>query len=346
MIKVGILTYLRAYNYGACLQAYGLQQALKKLWKYSEVIQYNDLQLKKNYKSIFHSKKYLKLFRFLLKPILIYKIKLKYTKFDNYISKKITLSKDKINKNQLKELNSYYDYFITWSDQIWNFNINNKDTSYLLDFVTKNRKKISYAASFWKKYQESWEMDLYRRYLSQYSHISVREKCGKDIIHKIGCTGEVHIDPVLLHDREFWLAEIDKIPYIGGDYIVTYYIQRPTKSYDIAKKIAQEKKYKLIHIGNNNFWGKYDAVLNHLWPTEFLNVLANAKHIITTSFHGLAFAIIFQKNFHYELSQDNTNTNARLENLIKLLNLERREITPNYQFDSKDIQEWGGLKIF
>lgn len=342
--KIGILTFHKAHNYGACLQAFALQKALDKLGLNNEIIDYRNSYLKKVY-NIFHFNGFKKIlnsiYRFISHPDFIFSLKWKYIRYKDFL-KKNTIQSKPIERKNLYKLNGAYDYFLTGSDQIWNLKLSNTDTSYMLDFVTENKKKKSYAASFGKEKHSQNEVEIYKRYLWQYNSLLVREESGKNILEDLKCKSSVVLDPVLLHDKKFWLNYIDPTPIVAGDYIVTYFIQEPTLSYEFAKQIAKNNNSKIVHINTGEVGKKYkdSTYYNSLWPQEFLNVIANASSIITTSFHGLSFAILFNIPFWYELHGQEPNTNARLSHLANIVSVNKQEITSTTTYNPNNIINW------
>ena len=179
-MNFGIITFHRAVNYGAVLQTYALQEALRNLNIDSEVIDYRDNIIDNRFK-FFYDKSLKKLVKdFIYFPIFYRKNK----KFEKFIEGNIVTTKKIIRNcdelNQLKE----FDQYITGSDQVWNYRLTNWDEAYFLDFVKDNKKKNSYAASFGMNEIPKKEQEKYKSLLSQFNHISVREENGIEIIHK------------------------------------------------------------------------------------------------------------------------------------------------------------------
>ena len=159
MKKVATVTFHMAWNYGAILQAYALQQALLGLEYDSEVWNYDCKKISDCY-SILDTTG-LKAF---IKSILMYRSKKKKKKnFKRFVAENIRLT-EKITKNNRSEIAKQYNAFIVGSDQVWNYKITGGDGAYFLDFVPERRKRLSYAASFGIKEipeeRKSFPMDL------------------------------------------------------------------------------------------------------------------------------------------------------------------------------------------
>ena len=196
--KIGILTYHRAYNYGAVLQAYALQSAIQNINYNVEIIDYCCDYIEK----IGSEKSIKNIIKFILSGRRINQTKKKFVKFRN---DKLNLSNNDFNRDTIKEIADLYDIYIVGSDQVWNYQGSNFDKTYFLDFVKQNTKKKSYAASFGiSKIPPKYEKE-YIRLLNKFSDISVREKQGINIINNLlGKDCELVLDPTLLLSKKEW----------------------------------------------------------------------------------------------------------------------------------------------
>ena len=312
-MNFGIITFHRAVNYGAVLQTYALQEALKNLNIDSEVIDYRDNIIDNRFK-FFYNKSLKKLVKdFIYFPIFFRKNK----KFEEFIEDNIVTTKEIIrNYNELNQLKEFEHYRLT-----------NWDKAYFLDFVKDNKKKNSYAASFGMNEIPKKEQEEYKSLLSQFNHISVREENGIEIIHKLinkDIDVDVDVDPTLLLKKEEWI-KIAKKPK-EKDYILIFVMQKNESTFKFAERLAQKTNCEIIYIADSikrRVNGKYKYILS---PTEWLGYFLNAKYIVTNSFHGLAFSINLNKDFFVELQRPPATGNSRLENMLDLLNLRDRQI--------------------
>ena len=231
-MNVGITTFHRAVNYGAVLQTYALQKALEKINVKSEVIDYRDNIIDNRFKFFYN--KSLKRF---VRDLLYYPVfSSKNKKFESFL-KTYVKTTDKIYTNfeQLKTLQNF-DKYITGSDQVWNYKLTKWDKVYFLNFVQDNNKKCSYAASFGLNEIPSTEIQEYKKLLSQFNHISVREKKGEEIIYNLlERKAMVDLDPTLLLDKKEW-SSIAKVPK-EKEYILVFVMQKNNSTF----KFAEEK---------------------------------------------------------------------------------------------------------
>ena len=188
MKKIGIITFHRALNYGAKLQAYALQETLKAEYDVS-IIDYRCPFIENIYYNPFFKKK--KSIKFLIKNILCYK-KLKqlniakkqlYDEFLKFDLQYLNISSKKYLPENIAEANNEYDYFIAGSDQIWNLRLTGRDWNYFLEFAD-NSKKYSYAASFGGGIQDEDIIDIANR-LKTFQSLLVRERSGVNIINYV-----------------------------------------------------------------------------------------------------------------------------------------------------------------
>lgn len=223
--------------------------------------------------------------------------------------------------------------FITGSDQVWNLNIHEGDTSYMLDFVVDSRKKGSYAASFgYSEIPEKFK-ETTKKCLKDFYYYNVREKEGKDILYNlIGRESQVVVDPTLLLEKNDY-SNIIKETNFKGQYIFIYNLTQSPSLIKFAKDFAENKGLKVVCINTNHKKEEGCININDASPQEFLGYLKNSEYVVTSSFHGMIFSLIFNKQFFYELNNKKSNNNSRLINLARLLGIEDREIKLEKSFE-------------
>lgn len=315
-MRVAIITFNHSLNYGAILQAYALQETINRegIAK-ATVIDYTpDFVNKKNktLKSFFYEK---------ATSIIYKKRKIAARKFfENHIN----LTDRKIKRKELINLNGFFDCFISGSDQIWNYKITKFDKSYFLDFVD-NKKKIAYAASFGFSKLPQDKVNAYNKLLSEYEYISVREKCGIQIVQEVLKKNvECLLDPTFLLNRKEWL-KIAKLPK-EKDYILIYLMGKSDSILRFAQNLSKKTGCTIIWINGGIREKIHAKKIRSASPEEFIGYFENAKYIITNSFHGLAFAINFNKLFFIEKRDKKIDVNSRFENILDLFNLNERII--------------------
>ena len=325
-MRIGIITYHRAKNLGAMLQSYALQKIVENKVGECEIIDYRNEKLEDNYriKKIRQEKG----IKNKIKNILYKNKNKKFEKVrDNFLNDYQKVSNKVYNEKTINQANNEYDLYIAGSDQVWNPNLNYRDKNYFLGFVSDNSKRNSYAASFGTNSVNDEDKVWIKKELEKFNNISVREEEGKKIVKDlINKNASVVLDPTLLLNYDEWKEIMPKECENKEKYIFVYLIAYTPTILEFARKFAKEKGYKIICF--HNTYHKYKGMenLKELSPNKFLYYIKNAEYVITSSFHGLCFAINFHKKFFYELDEAKKNNNSRLVTLTKMLELENRKI--------------------
>jgi len=329
MKKVGIVTFHRAHNYGAMLQTFALQTYLSDYCD-ARVVDYHSIVLDEPYYKKPTFKSFIKsCIKLVLFPKVELGSKLRFKRFNKFRDHYFKLSSP-YSASNIKEANSEFDIFINGSDQVWNPLCNGFDTNYFLSFAD-NKKKNSYAASFGYSTFDSKNEEIILNNILSFNNFSVREEGGKKLISKIGIKKDVSVDcdPVFLLSKEQWIKSLElKKNNKNGDYILTYYMAQPTNATAFALDLARKTGCKVLMVNHAGSRAKYNGIkiVNGVGPKEFLNLIFNAKYVVTTSFHGLALSLVFNIPVYFEMNQSINNRNSRLENLSKKFNLDQFEI--------------------
>lgn len=297
MKKVGIMTlYYKTYNYGAQLQAYALQKAVQKLGYECEQICYKWYNADIEY---FYTNQSGNIDRF------------------RDFAFSIPHSKRVYSPETIHEATSEYDIFICGSDQIWG--VTASMPPYVvphmsLSFVPDDKIKFSYGASMGGAALTTNQIPPIEYWASRLDALSVREQGAVPFI--AGLTGKdvtSVLDPTLLLKTSEW-SDIVIPPENKGEYIFTYNIGGNTELYKSAKELSQKLgcPIKTVSYNRNDTAG----------PKEFLGLINNAKYVLTNSFHGTVFSIVFGKQF-YVFPVDNIQSefskNMRITDLLSKL---------------------------
>lgn len=319
-MKVGLLAYHNALNYGAVLQIASLQRKIKELGHDCEIINYyadGSLQWDKYQRPTF-SMKFLSEMKW--NTYLFFVRRRKRKNFDSFLSDlKMT---EFISRENLWKLNNFFDVFIVGSDQVWNCFTMGEDATYFLDFVEEDKKKNAYAASFGYDVVPSKFVDFTIKYLSGFNYISVRETQGQQIIKKlVDRDVPVVLDPVFFMEKKDWKLNPKRI--VDYKYILVYQPQKSTTLGKKARELAQKRGCKVVYISRtwDGVIGKNTINLSTVSPLDFLRLVRDAELIVTNSFHGTAFSIIFHKQFWVEY---NDGTSSRMESILSLMDLKDR----------------------
>lgn len=345
-MKIAILTIVDYNNYGNRLQNYALQNVLEKLG-HDVVTVRNYHQFKPNVTTI---QKIRKLFSFSwLKGKVDYVInkrkqqqrdKARVSNFLNFTNKYINESQQAYyNVNDdYGEFNDF-DCFVVGSDQVWNYQFRRFSDIDFAGFTSK--PKISYAASFGVSSIPSRLERFYKTGLSNFFAISVRETAGKELIKSlINKEPFVALDPTLLLSKDEWKSLTVNYPAYNEEYILLYFLGEPeleTKEY--IEYLSTKYNLKIKILGNPS-----DKDLWSADPFDFVNLFAQAKIVLTDSFHACVFSIIFNKNFEvFERNGTNGSMNSRMDTLLHDFHLEnrwhRQGEKPTSTIDYKKVEE-------
>lgn len=329
-MKTAIVTFNRAYNYGAVLQCYALYKKLSDIGLDVEVLDYFPDYFKDTY-----SLAYLDALRYFpYRPLsnwfkflpLTYIRNRRLKIFDSFLSKHIKLSMNQYKtKEELNNSSLPYGAYIVGSDQVWTNIWTNFDSTFFLEFAKQNTKKISYAASFgFNKIPENLFLD-YKKRLSNWDMISVREKTGQKILTELGVTeSSLCCDPTILLTAKEWLAISSTQKHPKSPYILVYSVNSLEKTCSIAHDISYKKQMDTFVISSiaseKAFLGEVAKrySFHNLWntsPNRFLELFYNAEYIVTDSFHGTVFSLLFHKKFIL-LSNINGKENQRALDLL------------------------------
>lgn len=317
-MKIGILTFHCAINFGAVLQAFGLSQYLRSLGHDVSVIDYRPDYLVKPY-HLFYSKRIngvsrsrkLRFF-FLLREISSLLIRYKRERlFSRFVNDYLHLS-----PLRLEDKANDFDAFVFGSDQIWNSWITQSDAVFWGNASAfEGKKRIAYAASAGsvKALEENVISNLKR-----FDAISVREKSLADYLNTFTKKNiQTVLDPVLLAGKDVFsaIATTKQRP----PFLLYFTLDGDVKLRLIAEKLAKNRNLELIEVMSSNTCFTKGNVKHVLSVNDFLGLFINADLVVTKSFHGMAFSILFEREFF--VYYDGQEVPERMHNLLYTLGL-------------------------
>lgn len=356
-MNTATVTWITYNNYGTLLQAYSLQKALQKLGHENVIL--NDTQILKEFfaakrKSappaqhapIFAQEtKVQRVMRILENPGTLPRRLLARTDPQRYAfpyegSQKACLDfkrealkiRDDVFTEDLQRLNEDYDAFIAGSDQVWSVFDSIFNPYYYLDFVRK--QKIAYAPCLGTDKipaDTAWRI---RELLDDFSAVSVRENVSARQLSEIMGRDVAWVcDPTLLHGRDFWSDFAADIPARKGKYLLCYFLENRPWYFARAKALAKQLglKIRLIPSRWEHLRSQY-VVNDAVGPREFVSWFRDAAYVLTDSYHGSIFSLIFEKDFQYLLRfspDDPASQNIRTQSLFERLGLQSRIVTEN-----------------
>lgn len=335
-MKIKTITCHNVYNYGASLQAFALQTYLESIGHEVEIINYKPSYRKTNFWRIPQNSRVKKkvssyiLFHFLyaLYRLVKYILDTNFTrkrKFDEFNLRYFHLTQLYLSAEELKQNPPVADVYIAGSDQIWNpIGYTGMDSAFYLNFGRNTIKRISYAASFGiENIPENCKYFI-RSNIKKLNAISVRESTGLNILDKLGFSGTLVVDPVFLLTSGQWMNIINDSIIKKSDYILVYdFFVDDKKMQKMARILSKECGCKIFAINDNGKLKYADKNICDASPFEFLQYIANAKFVLSNSFHATCFSILFHKEFIVYPVERNKNS-SRMKDLLVNLKIDNR----------------------
>ena len=338
-MKVGIITKI-GKNYGALLQAYALRKTCEKNGAEAHIIKYTPKISRDSYKVCKYKWR-------LRGTIVNIQSLLHYAENKKSSERFLKFREDEF--NFLGNYNSYEemeilppicDIYISGSDQVWNPEISFDKAFYFSCISKENKKLTSYAASIGIKSLPNELKNEFKKRISRFDYISVREKQAQKILEELGIDSDVSPDPTLLLEKEEW--NVMACETIKTPYILCYFVSYPKGIEKVIEEVQKKygKKYSVVNLMTSEDSSKIgDIKIRDAGPREFLGLFKNASYVITSSFHGTVFSIINRKPFVTTLYK---STSSRVVELLNNLSLENRIISP----DKYDIHTLFEEKIY
>ena len=343
MKTIGIITIHKINNYGSVLQAYALQQICESFGFDVEIIDYNfpNLQHRNNkYNVVCDSQpnepKFIKLLfaRALLRQ---------HNGISNFVKQYQHLSIHTYNSpDELKSTPPQYDVYITGSDQLWSPRHCNGDPAFMLHFAPDNALKISYAASIGTNCIPAELNPQYQELLSRYAHISVRENSGVSVVKEVAdMDATVVLDPTLLLNRDQWNHIATPCRLFKKKYILCYFLNYTFNAFPyvdhLAEYMQKQTGYEIVRVARP----PHKLGLPHTHyrvgasPEDFLALVRDAEMVLTTSFHGTAFAVNYGKPV-FTVVQDRNASDSRQVSLMHNLGLDEQVLSTTDEMPVKD----------
>ena len=348
-MKVGLISYHSEPNYGTMLQAYALSKALNQLGVENEYIQYRS------------SPKRSILFRALraLVRSIIPAVPSSFSFFgeEDFIStlnsfKKfhtnyIPVSKSIYYTNTIKTANSRYDLFIVGSDQTWSEHMNRSgNTANFLSFVSDPSKKNSYAPSIGSLVLSDNYSERLKANLQSFHHLSCREKpnCEK-LTSLLKKKVEYVLDPTLLFTSREWDEVATKPTLTPPKYILAYILGEKACISEYAESLGRVTGLPVYYILTRPLYLSKRNCLKGIGPSDFIGLIRGASYVVTDSFHGTAFCLIYGIQVYCFTkrvadSGDNVWDNDRIKLLLSEFGLENRvKDDDDTSFEADYVQE-------
>ena len=322
MKTLGIITIHKINNYGSVLQAYALQYFCQTLGYHTEILDYN-------FPNEYHKdNKFVQLNggaqpnepRW-IKLLFLGALCRQHAKIRTFVAKYLQLSSRVYNSpTELLSDPPAYDVYLTGSDQLWSPKHCNGDPSFFLHFASDESIKISYAASFGTKSIPDDLTSQYSYLLKRYDSISLREISGKDVVRQlVNVEADVVLDPTLLLDKDQWNLVAKPKRLVKDKYILCYYLNYSFNAFpyvdDLAEYIRNETGYRIVRVARppHSLTSFHASYYIDAGPDEFLALVRDAEIVLTTSFHGTAFAVNYGRPVLSIVEDKNSDDGRQVE---------------------------------
>lgn len=327
-MRVGILTFHRAQNYGAVLQCFALQETLKKIGYNTLVIDYRQSYIENVYK-IFSLRRF---FELIIHPngLILYLLKIQKRKRRTKLFSAFRNKYIKITEKCSKQVPQIFDLYIVGSDQLWGTKncTNGIDNFYFGRFGhPKKSRVIGYAISSNMKSLLSIPQKELVELTKNFTYLSFREEAIKHYIENI--TGIIYrqdIDPTFLADVVTWEQILNK-KWERKQYVLVYEIPGRGRRGVLKSKATQLAKQLNCSV--------IDASTMEYSPEDFVSLFKYATYVVTSSFHGTAFSLIFERSAY--IVKWNDGHDLRYENLLKKIGADSMLVDPDFNPEYKLI---------
>lgn len=324
--RVMVVTTLNAINYGAVLQAYAFHTFLNEC----EIDNYF-LNRERSHSVYFakitrNANIFKQLFQLSLRLLYLPQIRRKVLRFGDFIEKNIAVSHTYLSDQDIRDNPPQADLYITGGDQMFNVS-NGICYANFLDFGSQTIKRGSFSTSLGIPEVPQQYMDEFRRLLKRYDSLSLREAEAAEYVStlcNVPCT--TNMDPVFLLSKEQWSQiAAKKSRKTSGKYILVYELLHNSGVNSAVIRLTEMTGLPVIIISNNaRNYVKGGKVFRDAGPTEFVRYFRDAEYVITTSYHGTCFSVIFEKKF---FSLIRAHGEVRINSLLAKLGLKDRIIS-------------------
>lgn len=323
-MKIGIVTYHRTNNYGAVMQALATRFVIEEMGHEVYYVDYWPDYHREKYaifpKTKFAKMSWLRKANFLLLLFLHYKTKKKRIEnFEKFFQTYIY--------PYCRPIDDTYDVVIYGSDQIWRKQkaLGSYNPFYFGDNNIKTKQNISYAASMGILPDNDADKAKVKKLVSHLDRISVREEGLRQLLLSLGFENvSLSLDPTLLLTSMEWNKFLPTETYSGQRYALVYIMGPNAFDMNEVKKFTDSNGLKLIVLRGYATTKETDTNITSAGPYEFIRLIKNAEYVFSTSFHGLAFSIIYEKEF---LTSFMSNS-GRAESLLNQLGIKGRLLPP------------------
>lgn len=343
-MKIAVVSCWFTNNYGSVLQAYATQRYFDEKGMHCDTVSAKSLrpylikQKKRYYLKNIHrlsllASKYPQAKLAIIRKLIASERKAftnRVAKMNNFRNRFSFVGENAKTLAEMTEVVKEYDIAVLGGDQLLRPD-NILPSYYTLEWVPDKVKKVSLATSFGVSELDNASKKHAKLFLPRFSHLSVRENTGCDIIKEVtGQTAVQVCDPVFLLKTENWADLADDSYCPKSDYIFAYFLGTQKWHREYLKKLSKETGLPIVNIPCLDSYLPIDKKMDFncadASPEQFLGLIKNAKYVCTDSFHVTAFSAMFHRDFlvFKRHSGKKYATNSRIDSFLQTLSLQGR----------------------
>ena len=359
--KIGIVTIVKCNNYGAELQAFALQRKLNLMGYDAEIIDY----LFYKHKDFRHEKSSEPFYRFPLKKRLKEHILPIVERLKSALNSEADTERrqrfDEFHRLNTKFSRTQYDcisklyaappayaVYCVGSDQVWNPYCYTNLEPYFVTFAPHGRRRVSYASSFGVSAIPQSAEEHYSQCLNKFDSISVREKTGVRLVKELtGKEASLVVDPTLLLSKDEW-QEVSCSKLVPQErYLLLYVLKDSERATEVATELSAKHGLKVVRLCKSA--AKQDKASSGILdittagPADFIGLFANAQMVVTNSFHGTVFSVIFERDFYTVLAEGKDN-NSRQTDLLETFGISERLLYEKEAIVERSKIDWAKVR--
>lgn len=322
--KIGILTRHCYPNYGSLLQAYALTCAFREAGADASVINYipNDdtpvgLPAASLRESRMRNSRARRLAFFAVQGPNFYMMA---KRFASYQRDLLALTERVNSHDGIANVVQGFDDLVVGSDQVWNRIHGKLDPAYFFETIALGVRFHSYAASFGTAGPKSIDRSYVKDRLAEFDNVSVREDSAQVVLGELAVDSRVDVDPVLLHSRDFWEEYASGSRRRGG-YILVYQLHNTPDFDKVLRAVAARHSMPVVRVSVDAKQLLFRGRARYLTtPKSFVASFRDAAYVVTDSFHGTAFSLLFGIPIYPVLPERNSE---RMIDLLRSVGLAR-----------------------
>lgn len=317
-MRVGIVTFHAAHNFGSALQAYAMQAAVKGMGHDATIVDYLSRD-QNGYRLVsFRHPKYTMRVMSKLRAFCG-----RRRAFADFAASSFALTAARYtykDESKLTELQDDFDCFVCGSDQIWNLDCTQGVVEPFFLSFAGDKRRVAYAPSLahTEFKPENFDKEKVSRLLADFDFLSVREEETLPLFQPlVDKPIDVVLDPTLLLDAADYEPVIAEAP-VEGEYIFMYLLRKCPELVESTIAMARETGKKVVYVSEKKLPIPNSTNLFGIGPSEFLSLIANADVVMANSFHAAVFSVLFHKTFRVFATD---GSGARMRDLLANLGI-------------------------